>query len=119
MPDSTLPDWPGWERRSITVQLFRAPVTVAALVRGHLAVHPTPPDGRTWSVTHVPSGYALAVWLPRPTDARRVARIAARTTIDWSQPLSWFSESAFDPAYVAAVAPVRVAIRRGWRGKAG
>jgi hypothetical protein len=49
------------------------------------AVHPSlsPPPSQYWTVTHLPTGYALVQYARDETAARAAAVLLARVAIDW------------------------------------
>jgi hypothetical protein len=50
------------------------PIPVAAVTHGCLCVHRTIPSGKTWTVSHIPSGLALRSYLRKRASAVLIAR---------------------------------------------
>ena len=82
-------------------------VTIDAQVSGHFAIHLSPIGGLMFTVTHVPTGCALAQGLPNAQARAVVAQAQTMTDLDWSR-----SDVAyFDTAEIRAITARLAAFR--------
>jgi hypothetical protein len=85
---------PVWERRWITIQLCvrqddgtecYEPRQEVAAVLGILAVHPSHHDRSVWTITHLPTQFAVIRQLKTEEDARKLTEVLVRKVFTLSE----------------------------------
>lgn len=113
-PTPTLPEWPDWTRQTITMSLIGKPsIETEGLVNGLFAVTLNPVQ-QSWSVTHVPTGRALAQHLVSAEVAKQIIEIATALPFDWNKTDAELKASNELLTRGEVFAPLRSAIASGW-----
>lgn len=85
-------------------------VPMKAQVTGHFAIHFSLIGGPLFTVTHVPTGCALAMGLPKAKAAALIAQAQTMTDLDWSRADTAYFASAEIRAVTARLAAFRDAL---------
>lgn len=99
-----------FETKTIEIDARDRKASITAFVCGDLAFHlGVGEDDDGWTMTHVPTGLAMATQIPDPKAARALVRRCLASDIDWSNsdPTAYYDLIRARPTLQKAIARYR------------